>query len=750
MFFRFFFSLLLFLPFSSYGFLENSSCIKDIGRYAPLLFRGGINAKQQERFFSCLHDALELMQEHVVPSEDGSRDYYIEDDFFKLFHFLFKQPEKTSRDIARQIFAMKKIALGGSPDRYTIKEIQHTINLMFDFETFFYLIRKDISYYHEVFFTPKGFFIQPKQLDQSLKQLERAFKILSQAFKREGISYDLSSLDKYYIYFDRVGFPMKKEQYENWKQFSLFLKIWAEGVFNSNGETLIEGEKWDYFLPAMHKLFSQFAYYKIYLAGKDMLQPDTLQMTLKSLSFFISSIEYVKYNKAQPGFPIKKLDNLLKIFISQLGDANPDISPTLSFLREQEGLPLFLFTRSLVCFSLQSESNKSCSLKWIEDPSSSETVQAHFPDGVFKLHIDRQEWIPNNNSFYLSINQIQDLQQWLHRWSDGIQQILLGEGEVVAKERGFSHWLGGAFSQDKEGRFEFSRLLPSFSPEKIYTLTRYEAFIDLILSSHLRNSEQISRENWNSIVNQLSPALIALNSLGYEKEWKNRFIDLFDYGDFFLNSSDRNSSLSRSEIIDITTHILSAQRSGKLAFQTLKLRCDSNHSSCASKNLFFERKLLDNFKGLQNELSFKNPKNYIKNTENLLPETLNSSFDFVPFFMLIQMMEVNFYFYDKDKSNFLEMDEFIAFSKNIEPHLVKKVPYIHNVKQARAFLVYSAKKEVIPFVTEGDKQFSSTEFINWYLYPSKWNTSVFSREELLYLSFNFYHVYSSLGSRDVF
>lgn len=755
MFFRFLvFSFLLF-SFSSHGFLENAECVTDIKEYAPKLFVGQLSSSQQERFFTCLHDALELVQDLTVPSSEENRDYYIEDDFFKLFNILLKQPKEESRSIARRIFAMKKIALGGHPDRYTSKEVDQTVKLMFDFEKFFYLIHKEIPYYRQIFLKAERTQLDSKRLDRSLRQLSRGFDVLRDAYKREKVSYDLSSLNQYHTYMNKAGVPNAEQDLETWKEFSKFLNIWADGVFSSSNKVVIEGRKWDYFFPAFHDLFSQFAYYKMYLSGKDVFSAETLPLTLKSLNFFISSLEYVKHNPSKPGFPLGNLDHLLQIMISHIGDSNAYASPTLHFLKKQKGLPISLLSRSLVCFSLKSDSDnsnsKSCTSSWNKKSSSQEVVKFSFPDGNFNVYEDRQEWtFHNQKEFYLEDEQIKALKTWLFYWSKGVARVASGELRSVAKRKNISHWLNDEFGQSSDGRFEFGRdsidshsLLP-----RMYTLLHYDALVRLVLNSYFDSSQsQISKANWVKFINEMSPALIALSSEGYKKNWRAKFTDLFEYGDLFLNSSNQNGLLSRSEVLDIMVHLFSAQKSSERAFHVLEKFCKGKKATCVDRHFIQHEGILDNFYGLRSDISNSNLENYTQMLKKLLPEQITSPYDFMNFFVLIQLVETNFGRYDQNKSQVLEGGEFVNFSQSFADVLVSKVPYLSNKRQAKAFLAYSAQKGVVPFLTESEFQMSSPEFINWYLYPSRWKKMNFSREKMVSMSVLFYELYNSLGSQ---
>ena len=749
MFFKQLIFLFFFLPIPSYGFLEDSVCLGQIENYSQKLFKGTLHWEKQERLFTCVHDTLELMIKNTTHDQD--RDYYTEEEFVKFFRFILKYEEKGAKNLAAKILAVKKMTLGGHPHQFSDKELQQTLNLVYDFEKFFYIISKDIPVFRKLFIEEEREVIPSKGLDKALKKLGNAFGILSESFQREGVVHDFSALDQYHKHLERAGVVAEGVEKEAWKNFSDFLQQWAEGLFASASGVIVEGEKWEYFFPSFHQLISQFAYYKMYLVGKNIFEPETIPFTLKSLGFFISSLEFVKYNPAQEGFPLKNLDRMLQIIIAQAGDdASVNSSSALSFLKEQKGTPLSLLTRSLVCFSLDPVPNSQCSLKWVRDKTSSETVRFHFPDGEFLVYEDRQEWIPNENTFYLKASHIRTVKNWVKNWELDIYKIAINKAQEVAHKRGFSHWLKGFFGQVEDGRFQFG-YSSQVTRKQIHTLTRYEAFIRLLMPSYFEpDSLKMSKKNWTRWIEEISPALIISTSLGYKKEWRNRFVDLFDYADLLFNSSNKNQFLEKKEILDLIVHLLSAKRSSELAFQTISPVCQENSSSCISKNLFLRNSTLNNFQALQNVFSPRDAKYYAEITEPLLTKTVTSPYELMHFFMLVQMVETNFYLHDQNQSNDLDAKEFFSFTKKLESQLVSKIPYLFNKSQARAFLVYSAEKGVIPFLAENEYQFNSLEFANWYLHPEKWQNIFLNRKKMLSLALRFYQVQASLGSQSSF
>ena len=750
MFFKYLIFFCFLLPVPSYGFLENAVCLKQIKDYSKQLFEGTLHWEKQERLFTCVHDTLELLINNTT--HDQARDYYTEEEMFKFFHFILKHEEVEAKNLATKILAIKKMTLGGHPHQFSDKELQQTLNLVYDFEKFFYIISKDIPVFRKLFIKEEREFVSPSRLDRALRKLGNAFNILSKGFQREEVVHDFSDLDQYHRHLDHSGFITERAEKEAWKSFSDFLQQWAGGLFSSAGKIIVEGEKWEYFFPSFHQLFSQFAYYKMYLVGKDIFEPETIPFTLKSLGFFVSSLEFVKYNSEQKGFPLKNLDKMLQIIVSQVGDdSDINTSPSLSFLKEQKGIPLSLLTRSLVCFSLDPVPNPHCSLEWSRDKTSSETVRFHFPDGQFLIHEDRQTWIPNENIFYLKASHFQTVKNWMKHWELDIHKVVSNKVRQVAQRRGFSHWLKSFFGQMEDGRFQFGHSNQS-TEKQVYTLIRYEAFIRLLMSPYFdsKSLNKMSKEKWTQWINELSPALIVSTSLGYKKEWRNQFINLFDYADLLFNSSNNNQFLEKNEVLDIIMHLMSAKRSSELAFQTLSSSCKENSSSCISKNLFSQNSALNNFQALQNAISPRDTEYYAKITQSILPDVVTSPYELMDFFMLVQMMETNFYLYDKNQSNRLESKEFFSFTKKLESQLVIKIPYLFNEIQARAFLMYSAKKEVIPFLTESEYQFSSIEFTNWYLYPEKWKNISLDRKKMLSLALRFYQVQTTLGSQSPF
>ncbi|MCY4513004.1 MAG: hypothetical protein OXB86_04885, partial [Bdellovibrionales bacterium] len=287
---------------SAWGQLQQTECVKDMRRYGPSLFKNTLTKNQRERFFDCLHDAVELM---LFPKPEKGRDYYTKQeliDFFssKLFGF---SPE-ASRSMVTQFLAFKKLFLGGKDNQLSVQEVHWAYNLMDDFEHVISFLQKDFPLLAQAF-SGKGVYreLSKEEFKGLSKRLSSSLFFLGEAFVKEKFFYRLGDLDKTADHLHQADL-ITNENRRVGRRFSVFLHEWGNGVFGSNA--LIKGNRWEPFLGSFHALLSQFLYYGFYVAGKDLSHPRVFTRFLKSIQFFLSSLEYVKKHPSRnKGFPLR-------------------------------------------------------------------------------------------------------------------------------------------------------------------------------------------------------------------------------------------------------------------------------------------------------------------------------------------------------------------------------------------------------------------------------------------------------------
>ena len=750
--------LFISLHFSALGFLQNSTCVRDIKKYTSHLFLGTMSLKKYKRYFTCVHDGLDLMIQHFT--HDPSRDYFTKQEIISYLRFQFKFTEKESEETIVKIFAFKKLVIGGHEDRLSDKELLHIYNLIYDYEKFFLLIRKEIPVFRKVLLNEKKESFSKERFERSLKQLQYGFFILKDALQREGLVYSLSDLDKTYVYLHQANL-INKEEIDSWKSFSEIIYEWGQGVFGAGAS--IEGKVWNHFFGSLQNLVSQYFYYKLYVAGKDISDVTVFGHLLKSFNFFLSSLEYVKFNPKQKGFPLHRLDKILRVVFNEIKNQEKSHfdSSYLSFLTHEKRQPMVLLIRILTCYSLRPVS-KECFVHW-GSQDSQPVVSYQFPDGEFHFYKDQQKWVLNEKkNFYIHPEQIVYLKDWVSYWFLSIQNLKKDFFSAYSnKKLLLKSWFNDFFDLDSKGQIQFGGLVKEkgFSFEMARSFTQNDALIRLffslygsknqegIPSNYFQNIQlQLSPENWEEIILRFSPLIISLYSDGYDPSFKNQFSILLNYADQLLNTSNQDNQLDYEELIDLSFHLPSAVESSQRAFIELENYCGiSKKSDCVSQILVREPVFLDNFFHLKSYLLAEDLRTYQSIVKKLLPErAVEGFYDLMQFYLFIQMIESKFYFLDKDKSFDLNLKEISPLFKGLSKELVKSVPFLLNEDQAIAFLTYIAEKRKVPFFPFKDSPyvFEDLDFIHWVLHPEQWSSLSFSRMKALSLVVDLYEFYT--------
>ena len=739
-----------FFSFPAAGNLKESECIKDIGRYGPVLFKNTLSGSEVDRFFECLHDVVEAMALFLKP--EPGRDYYTKEELISLLvYFDFTQQESSG--MVTRFLAVKKLFMGGKEDQLSEQEVRWIYFLMDDYKKVISFLQEDFPLLGRIFSGNLQRELSEKEFQGLSERLTSSLSYLGKAFAKEGFFYHLEDLNKTHEYLFRANL-ITDETRRDWQTLSVVLHEWAGGVFGP--DTLIQGADWRPFLRSLHSLLNPFLYYKTYVAGKDASRPQVFARFLHSARLFLSSLKYDDSRGRNRGFPLHRLDKIFQAVTAGSDTAaftNGTFGSLWQSLTRSNGLSWILLTRALACFSLPPRQT-NCSVYWGSTPSDP-VVSYHFPDGKFHFYEDRQKWVPSSwRTFELSSDQMDYLKSWLSYWSYNV--LSLNEGDLPSyrgQQPALSGWINGFFGRDTKGRIMFDRHTPpSFVKRLSRSFLENDVLIKLFFSSYpslraslsavnFRNSSfQLSPELWNQAVSELSPVFVLLfHGKGYKPEFKSHFLSLRDYADYFLNTADRNGVMDYGELMDLAFHIPSAVSSARTAERYIKTVCGVRAAaSCAVKVLISEEEVLSHLPYLQSRLSVSSDR-FLSQAEKLLPERITDYGDLITLFALIQMVETNFYFLDEDLSFYLEINEALPLFRATAPKVLDSAFFIHTERQALAFLTYSAHKQTVPFLQrEEGEPFQSIEFLNWTLHPEKWRQLKISRTDMFFLTSEFY------------
>ena len=118
----------------------------------------------------------------------------------------------------------------------------------------------------------------------------------------------------------------------------------------------------------------------------------------------------------------------------------------------------------------------------------------------------------------------------------------------------------------------------------------------------------------------------------------------------------------------------------------------------------------------------------------------SSRLQLLELFLLIQVMEVNYYQRINTNLYFnLESEELLVFADSLKESILLSVPYLHNSDQALAFLLYSFQSKEIPFFT--GTEFEPIRFTHWYLNPKVRSSFSITPNDFHNLGFKFYNLY---------
>ena len=113
--------------------------------------------------------------------------------------------------------------------------------------------------------------------------------------------------------------------------------------------------------------------------------------------------------------------------------------------------------------------------------------------------------------------------------------------------------------------------------------------------------------------------------------------------------------------------------------------------------------------------------------------------DFLPLFVLLSVMEINFHRIDDDQSFDLDEDELVPFVSRFEQRLVENIPYIFNRGQARSWLFHSFQTGAMPFFT--GSAVTPLEFVSRHLESDSFPPVVVIPQDFHFLILDFYKLH---------
>ena len=688
--------------------IQNPSCFRDIKNYSPYLLTGQLTWKHQKRFFNCIWGLLDLVVVKKVIIHDASRDYFTREEVFRFFHLYLEYDKAQSHKITNSILTTKKLLVGGSIDKLRDQELEWIFRLIYDYRDAYYIINKQLPNLMKVFSSQES--LHPEQRQRLLEQFKKSFERLHTAYKRENVIYRIQSSD-----------------ISESKAPARFLQSLLEGLLFPKKEI----QNWDLAFKTLYKSLNLALYYKTYF--KESL-PDIEKryIQLETLNLFLDMIAENK----QKGFPLNQMDQMLLSTFEVLENS----SSFLSKFKDKDRLALM--TRSMLCLSLKHP--KGCKIN-----SENQALHISFPDSKFILSDNQlvKQSLTQKEILFLTYEQIQALQKRIKDYQLSLQDIYSGFIEETALKHQFDQWLDTFFRWNKD-RMYFGNFHSTTAVKKSVWLLHYKTLLSLFLDSYLPEGfftdtkESIPIDTWQKIVSDFSP-LMSIVFPAHNMEMKENFNQLFLIADQFLNSSDRDQKLNSKELMDLSIHLLSAFKQSQTAFEWISKHCDTNNiRDCSVQSLFENEKLLSPYPRFKDYIFTETKQKYFEKIslalEGIDGDNL-SSMDFLPLFLLIQIMETNYYLLDKNKSFNLESSELLSLAHSLKEEVYINIPDVYSEEQALSYIMYSFKTGVIPFFTGSGLE--SLKFTHWHLHPESRKPFTITANEFHFLIFDLYNLY---------
>ena len=730
----FFICVFSFTSFSQDKFFTELSCSKEIKQYYPGFLKGQLELKKQKRFFHCIWGFLDLGLNKGFLEYNPEQGPFTKTEIFRMFHRYFKYDTEDSEKLTLKLFAIKKLLIGGSIDELKYEELRKLLNLVYDYEVIYFILHRQIPVFRKMF---KNKAISSKERDSLLEQLRKALKLLKEAYQRESIDYTIEDISRYGDYLKQANLIETENKEAFW-----FLQNLLEGIIFPKKE--VQSKDWSPILTSLHRTISLLLYQRVYLEKEQSLLVFTYY-SMEALNLFLSLLESNQELVSQRGFPLKNLDEMLSVLVS-VWDKQSSVPAFFSQLKDKKIVNFM--TRVLTCFSLNDSTEKKCKSEWEKDSS---VVSFSFPDSQFQIFKDNivKEDVIDFETMFIDSNKLNTIKDWAKDYQNSLRNIYHGNIETVAVQRQFDHWLDPFFGWSEDRRVIFGEFHQTNNEAKVFQFLHYQAFLNLIFYSYVPESyfstsgEGLSFKTWKSVISDLSPALSVLGgSRGYDSSWRESFYNLFQVADTFLNSSNQDETMNSKELVDLSIHLLESMKSAQTAFETVNNSCEEGDlNNCASQTLLENPVLLSvvpRFRDYIFEFERNAYKEKMQKTLGDLEQGL-SSFDFMPLFFLMQLMELNYNKIDRNRSFNLESEELLLFAERFKDQINRQIPFIFNSEQALAYLMYSFKTGYMPFFTGSD--FEPVKFTHWYLHPKTQRPYRMIPNDFHYLMFDFYNLY---------
>ena len=717
-------------------------CYSDMTDFYPDLLSGRIGLRQRDRFFRCLHDTLELLAEGNFLTHDQNRDHFTREEVAKIFYHILGYDVDSAWRSADTVLLIKKIFVGGAIDKLRDEEIRLFYNITYDLESAYSYLQPVIPILRKAF-SGNGALseAEAKRAEEAIKQ---ALLVLMRAYQRENLVYRIDDLEHYAHYMSRLGWTPAKLSGAIRSGFG-FLHHLIGGLFPAS--LSVQGSGWPVFMEAFYDSIKVFFYYRTHLSGAQRGRRDYRVLDLVRMVVDLLPIGYQTKNV----FPIKSLDGMLANMADFIGERlfSGFFSNVAENLNREHVIPLL--TRTLFCFSFNPpDQERPCRAEWGEGEGEG-AVTLFFQDAEFALFPDRIEKkdLYHKGSFMLSSEPLKDFRNWLFDYKNSVVDINSGIGRDSLIRRRMGHWLDPFFGQLDDGRMAFGSYRSQTSRDQLLSLLHSQAPLPLFLNAYIprgyffEKGGRVSRQTWRDIVREVSPAVMVLTgSKGYTLEHKASWDNLFTLGDSFLYSSDQDGALSPEEINDTLTHILEGLKNSRFLLRRISSQRGAVSPARAARALIQDQEILSPFLRVQANLSHR-PQQALYSEKLLAVLKLEGerleTMDFLPLFVLLSAIEVNFYRLDKNRSLDLDENELIPFISRFEERLAQQLPYIYNSEQARAWLLHSFQTGDMPFLTGSAS--TPLEFLNRRLDPDSFSPVVASSNVFDLLILDFYKIY---------
>lgn len=722
-------------------FTTEFTCFTDIKKFSPEFLTGSLSLKKQKRLFRCLHDTLQLWVEKEIFIHDSRRDHFIKPEIFKMFNNYFKYDKETSQLLTKKIFIIKKLLIGGSVDELKDQEIQTLYRLIKHYEDIYFILNKTFPIIKKTFHSKDLTQITLEEKTKALNKLSNAFTLLYRAYKKESINYSLKDIGKYAGYLHEAQW-ITKDQIPFMKQFFSFIQNMLEGVIYP--KTHISQEDWRVVLQALHIHAELFFYHKTYIT-KTTSQKELIYRIIEMGKIFLSLLK-ISPSMQKEGFPLNNLDSMLSTMLSFI-HASTQGNTFISKIFKSQAVPLF--TRTASCFSVNTDKNKPCTSKW-NYKTSDPIVTLSFSDSTFVVSSDKITKIlkPKSPSMMLKADTWKFLTTWLQNYKKHFLNIHKGDISKVFKKYENDHLFLSFFGlKNLKSRVEFGFMYENNLQTKAHYLLNHQMFTSLLFSSYLpkdffssdsSKQNSLSYETWTQMVRDISPLFLILQgNSGYKVTWKKSLLNLFNFSDSFLYSSNRDGYLNSKEFTEMVMHALEGIKTEQLALNFIHRECGLDASSqCAINTLISQKSILSVYPKFQKTILNPELKQaYIKRISKIIETDKQdkTQWNLIPLFVLIQSMELNYNFIDINQSSKLDLKELSIFAQKFEEQLVEKIFYLSNRDQAKAYLIYMFKTGDIPFF---DKQaLTPLQFTKWYIQYKKkpQNFTIDAKEFYLFL-----------------